>query len=127
MTLYMIKATNANCRKAVDLHQIASAELTMMEPKQLFDAFWTSLRVGLRRQLETRASSASDVFDRLDALLGIITLAPDDVVARGKLINHVNEAVLQTKQEIEEVTYDTTAERFLAHYNLRQNQRASSG
>ncbi len=93
------------------------------ECRQLLQAFWNAERNDARGHLERRCAQAQDDFRRVDALLAITLLFPEDSAVVARLRGLVNEALRVTKQEAAEVCFDASGGRFLERH-ARQNRSA---
>jgi len=110
------RLTASACREARGRFEEAVKFLGAGEPLQLLEEFWGTQRDAARATLEAQFSRSGDIFEQMDALSGVSILFPEDEIAKGKLSGLVMEAHRQIKERVNDIVFDSTAERFLARY-----------
>lgn len=109
-----------HCREAVTRYQEVSAALALNEVRQLLESFWNFQRNEARLMLDRKLTQATDGFGKVDALLGMTLLFPEDAALITRLVGLVTEALRLTKQEVAEVCFDASAGKFLKRYARQQ-------
>jgi len=113
------RLTASACSEARKIFEAVTRSLGAAEPLQVLEKFWSSHRATARAALDAQFARSKEIFDRVDALLGVSILFPADEMAKGKLSGLVTEALRQIKEEVSDAVFDSTAERFLARYARR--------
>lgn len=91
------------------------------EPSRWLKKHWQKVRQAARERLEEQFQEATDVFIRLDSLLALIALFPDDETVKTRLQDLVLTALNEVQREVADVVDDEAAAKLLERYRRQHN------
>lgn len=111
------------CEKATQHYQDAKKELQIKTIGRILEQFWRTLCKEARIKLEKQLDEAVEVFARLDALLALLILFPEDEDLGMRLRVLVEEDVLNKMEHtVADIVLDYTAAKFIERYQQKHNQ-----
>lgn len=101
------------CKAARDQYtDTYKKRLANEETNRLLETFWNNQRAAARQKLTTQIADSNDIFEKLDAYLGMDALYPGESWILGQMATLMIDAASQMRAETKEVVFDYTAQKF---------------